>query len=113
MSTTPATQPTHLWIRSEARETERRAPVVPADVERLLHVGFRVTVEESAQRVFPIEEYEEVGAAVAPVGSWVVAPEDAYVVGHDGRATLGRAGLVADPDVRGGGRSGGHGGHCP
>jgi saccharopine dehydrogenase (NAD+, L-lysine-forming) len=81
MSTTPATQPTHLWIRSEARETERRAPVVPADVERLLHVGFRVTVEESAQRVFPIEEYEQVGAAVAPAGSWVVAPEDAYVVG--------------------------------
>ncbi len=77
----PTTQPTHLWIRSEARETERRTPVVPADVSRLLHVGFKVTVEESAQRVFPIEEYAQAGAAVAPAGSWVVAPEDAYVVG--------------------------------
>ena len=76
-----STQPTHLWIRSEARETERRAPVVPADVERLVHVGFKVTVEDSPQRVFPIEEYEEAGASLAPAGSWVVAPEDAYVVG--------------------------------
>ena len=78
MSTTP---PTHLWIRSEARETERRAPVVPADVRRLVHVGFKVTVEDSPQRVFAIEEYEEAGAAVAPAGSWVVAPEDAYILG--------------------------------
>lgn len=78
MTTTP---PPHLWIRSEARDTERRTPLVPADVRRLLHVGFRVTVEESPQRVFPIEEYEEVGASVAPSGSWVVAPEDAYVIG--------------------------------
>ena len=75
------TAPTHLWIRSEARETERRTPVVPADVARLLHVGFKVTVEDSPQRVFAIEEYEEAGAAIAPAGSWVVAPEDAYVVG--------------------------------
>lgn len=75
------THPVHLWIRSEARETERRTPLVPADVERLIHVGFHVTVEESAQRVFPVEEYEEVGASIAPTGSWVVAPEDAYIVG--------------------------------
>ncbi len=80
MTTTPST-PVHLWIRSEARDTERRTPVVPADVERLLHVGFKVTVEESPQRVFPIEDYEEAGADIAPAGSWVVAPENAYVVG--------------------------------
>ena len=81
MSTPHPSQPAHLWIRSEARETERRTPVVPADVRRLVQVGFKVTVEESAQRVFPIEEYEEAGASVAPSHSWVVAPEDAYVVG--------------------------------
>ena len=76
-----STNSVHLWVRSEARETERRTPLVPADVARLVHVGFRVTVEESAQRVFPIEEYEEAGASVAPTGSWVVAPKDAYIVG--------------------------------
>lgn len=75
------TTPTHLWIRSETRETERRTPIVPADVHRLLHVGFSVSVEESPQRVFPVEDYEEAGASIVPAGSWVVAPEDAYVVG--------------------------------
>ncbi len=71
----------HVWVRHEARSTERRAPVVPADVRRLLASGVRVTVEESPQRVFPIEEYAEAGAEVAAEGSWVDAPEDAFVLG--------------------------------
>jgi len=73
--------PTHLWIRHEARETERRTPVVPADVRRLRDVGFAVTVEESPQRVFPIGEYGAAGATVAGKGSWVDAPDDAVVIG--------------------------------
>jgi saccharopine dehydrogenase (NAD+, L-lysine-forming) len=72
---------THLWIRHEARSTERRTPVVPDDVRRLVDAGFTVTVEESPQRVFTIEEYAAAGAAVAPSGSWTDAPEDVYVVG--------------------------------
>jgi saccharopine dehydrogenase (NAD+, L-lysine-forming) len=71
----------HLWIRHESRTTERRAPVVPADVRTLVDAGFRVTVEESPQRVFSLEEYEEAGAATAATGSWTEAPEDAFVVG--------------------------------
>ncbi|GAA1771065.1 saccharopine dehydrogenase [Nocardioides hankookensis] len=74
-------QPVHLWIRSESRETERRAPVVPVDVPLLLDAGFEVTVEESRQRVFPIEEYAAAGALVADEGSWTSAPHDAYVLG--------------------------------
>jgi saccharopine dehydrogenase (NAD+, L-lysine-forming) len=73
--------PVHLWIRCEARESERRTPVVPVDVPRLVDAGLRVTVEESPQRVFAIEEYAEAGADVAPAHSWVDAPEDAFVVG--------------------------------
>jgi saccharopine dehydrogenase (NAD+, L-lysine forming) len=73
--------PTHLWIRHEPRTTERRTPVVPADVRRLLEAGFAVTVEESPQRVFTIEEYADAGAAVAPTGSWVDAPDDVFVLG--------------------------------
>ena len=73
--------PTRLWIRAEARETERRAPVVPAEVRRLVAAGFEVTVEESPSRVFSVEEYAEAGAAVAPAGSWVDAPGDAFVLG--------------------------------
>ncbi len=71
----------HLWIRHESRSTERRAPVVPSDVRTLVDAGFAVTVEESPQRVFPIDEYAEAGAAVAPSGSWTQAPEEAFVLG--------------------------------
>lgn len=74
-------QPVHVWIRSESRSTERRAPVVPADVPVLLDAGVDVTVEESPHRVFDIEQYAAAGAAVAAEGSWVDAPEDAYVLG--------------------------------
>lgn len=72
---------THLWVRHEARTTERRAPVVPDDVRRLIDSGIKVTVEESPQRVFPIEEYAEAGADVAGAGSWAEAPEDVFVLG--------------------------------
>ena len=71
----------HLWIRCEARASERRTPVVPVDVRRLVDAGLRVTVEESPQRVFPLEEYAEAGADVAPAQSWVDAPDDAFVLG--------------------------------
>jgi saccharopine dehydrogenase (NAD+, L-lysine-forming) len=74
-------QPVHLWIRSESRRTERRAPVVPADVPLLLDAGFEVTVEESPQRIFAIEEYAAAGASVEDEGTWTDAPHDAYVLG--------------------------------
>jgi saccharopine dehydrogenase (NAD+, L-lysine-forming) len=70
-----------LWLRHEARTTERRTPVVPDDARRLVEHGVELTVEESPQRVFPIEEYEAAGCRVAPAGSWVSAPRDAVVLG--------------------------------
>lgn len=74
-------QSAHVWIRSESRATERRTPVVPADVPLLLDAGISVTVEESPQRIFDIEEYAAAGAAVVDEGTWVDAPDDAYVLG--------------------------------
>jgi saccharopine dehydrogenase (NAD+, L-lysine-forming) len=71
----------HLWLRHEARSTERRTPIVPSDARRLVESGTTLTVEESPQRIFPIEEYEAAGCRVAPTGSWVSAPEDAVIVG--------------------------------
>jgi saccharopine dehydrogenase (NAD+, L-lysine forming) len=71
----------HLWIRHEARPTERRTPVVPADVRRLCASDMRITVERSPQRVFDIEDYAEAGAEIAETGSWVDAPAAAYVLG--------------------------------
>jgi saccharopine dehydrogenase (NAD+, L-lysine-forming) len=74
-------QPVHVWIRSESRSTERRAPLSPADVPLLLDAGFEVTVEESPQRIFAIEEYAAAGASVVGEGTWIDAPQDAYVLG--------------------------------
>ncbi|MET8080786.1 saccharopine dehydrogenase [Streptomyces sp. NPDC005303] len=72
----------HLWLRHEVRSTERRTPVVPSDARRLVDSGVTLTVEESPQRIFPIEQYEAVGCGVAPAGSWAArAPRDAVVVG--------------------------------
>jgi saccharopine dehydrogenase (NAD+, L-lysine-forming) len=70
-----------LWVRSEVRPTERRAPIVPADARRLVEAGVRVTVEESPQRSFPIGGYAAAGCAVAPPGSWVDADPEVVVVG--------------------------------
>ncbi|QBX54557.1 saccharopine dehydrogenase [Nocardioides seonyuensis] len=74
-------QPVHVWIRSESRSTEQRAPVVPADVPLLLDAGFEVTVEESPQRIFSSDEYAAAGAFVVDEGTWTDAPDDAYVLG--------------------------------
>ncbi|MGW3284223.1 saccharopine dehydrogenase [Streptomyces sp. NPDC001002] len=71
----------HLWLRHEDRGTERRTPIVPADARRLLAAGATLTVEESPQRIFPIEEYEAAGCRIAPTGSWVSAPTDVVVIG--------------------------------
>lgn len=71
----------HLWLRHEVRSTERRTPLVPSDARRLVDSGVTLTVEESPQRIFPIEEYEAAGCRVAPAGSWVSAPDRAVVIG--------------------------------
>ncbi|WP_019073009.1 saccharopine dehydrogenase [Streptomyces hokutonensis] len=71
----------HLWLRHETRTTERRTPVVPADARRLVDSGATLTVEESPQRIFPVGEYEAVGAKTAPAGSWVSAPKDTVILG--------------------------------
>jgi saccharopine dehydrogenase (NAD+, L-lysine-forming) len=71
----------HLWIRAEARPTEQRAPLVPADAGELVTRGWRVTVEDSPTRVFPADEYRAVGCEVAAAGSWPEAPGDAVVLG--------------------------------
>jgi len=73
--------PLQVWIRSESRGTERRAPVVPADIPLLIDAGVRVTVEESDQRIFAADEYAAAGATVVAEGTWPGAPDDAYVVG--------------------------------
>lgn len=71
----------HLWLRHETRDTERRTAIVPDDARRLVERGVIVTVEESPQRIFAIDDYRAVGCRIVPARSWVDAPADVVVVG--------------------------------
>lgn len=70
-----------LWMRHESRSSERRAPLVPEDAERLVAQGVEITVEEAPQRAFPLADYVAAGCRTAPAGSWTDAPRDHYILG--------------------------------
>ena len=70
-----------ITMRHEARGTEYRAPIVPADAARLVGHGIALTVEESPQRVFATADYADAGCAITAPGSWAAAPEDAFILG--------------------------------
>ncbi|MGJ8587504.1 MAG: saccharopine dehydrogenase [Yoonia sp.] len=72
---------THLWVRAESRDNEERVGLTPQGATKLIAAGFRVTVEESTQRILPLADYVAVGCAVAPEFSWVNAPDDAIIFG--------------------------------
>lgn len=71
----------HVWVRSESRAHEERVGITPQGAAKLLAAGFQVTVEESSQRILPIDDYRAAGCAVAPEFSWVNAPDDAVIFG--------------------------------
>ncbi|MGB0797710.1 MAG: saccharopine dehydrogenase [Planktomarina sp.] len=72
---------THLWIRAEERENERRVAVTPEGVSTLLAAGFNVTVEDMPTRIIPTQSYVEAGAKIAQAGSWRTAPSDVIILG--------------------------------
>lgn len=71
----------HVWIRHESRAYERRVPIVPEDARRLVDAGMRVTLETSPQRIIGPGEYRDAGVEITDPGSWVDAPDDAYILG--------------------------------
>ena len=74
------TQP-HIWLRAETKPQEQRTPLTPAGASSLMGAGFRVTVEDCSQRIFPIEEYSAMACDIAEHGSWKDAPADAFILG--------------------------------
>ncbi|MEM6590045.1 MAG: saccharopine dehydrogenase [Pseudomonadota bacterium] len=72
---------THLWVRAEQRENEERVGITPEGVAKLMAVGIRVTVEESATRILPDTDYAGVGCEMAAENSWPEAPQDAIIFG--------------------------------
>jgi saccharopine dehydrogenase (NAD+, L-lysine-forming) len=70
-----------LWLRDEARDTERRTPLTPEGARSIVSAGASVTVERSAKRVFADDAYADAGCALVDSGGWVDAPRDALVLG--------------------------------
>ena len=71
----------HLWVRAEQRPHEERVGLTPEGARALLGRGFRVSVEDSAQRAIPIAPYRDAGCEIVPEGSWPDAPAEALIFG--------------------------------
>ncbi len=71
----------HIWLRDEARDTERRAPLTPEGAASLIASGAQITVERSRKRVFPDADYKAAGCEIKPSGLWPEAPQDALILG--------------------------------
>ncbi|WP_428927945.1 saccharopine dehydrogenase [Marinibacterium sp. SX1] len=71
----------HLWIRAEQRANEDRVGLTPEGAAALIAAGFRLTVEDSATRILPLDGYVAAGCATAPEGSWPGAPDEAIIFG--------------------------------
>lgn len=72
---------TTLWLRDEARVTERRTALLPTGAKELLSSGFNVIVEKSEKRIFSNEAYAEAGCTMVEAGTWENAPEEAIILG--------------------------------
>ncbi|MEO0390154.1 MAG: saccharopine dehydrogenase, partial [Pseudomonadota bacterium] len=72
---------THLWVRAEPRPGEARVGLMPDGAAQLIAQGMTVTVEDSAQRAVRTQAYADVGAQIAPEGSWPSAPKNALIFG--------------------------------
>ena len=71
----------NIWLREEARDTERRTPLTPADAARLVAEGARITVERSARRIFADADYAAAGCTLVAGGTWPAAPRDTLILG--------------------------------
>ncbi|MFN3662086.1 saccharopine dehydrogenase [Yoonia sp.] len=71
----------HLWVRAESRPHEERVGLTPQGAAKLIAAGFRVTVEESHQRIIPVADYVVAGCDIAPEFGWPDAPVNAIIFG--------------------------------
>jgi saccharopine dehydrogenase (NAD+, L-lysine forming) len=75
------TQAPHLWLRSETKTGEHRAPLTPDGARVLLKDGFRVSVESMPSRVFSDRAYADAGCELVEERSWPRAPKQAWILG--------------------------------
>ncbi|GHE86912.1 saccharopine dehydrogenase [Thalassotalea profundi] len=71
----------HLWLRAETKPQEQRAALTPKGAKYLISQGFKISVEVCKQRIFLLSHYQDVGCDIVPSGSWINAPESAFILG--------------------------------
>jgi len=54
----------HIGILRETKVGERRAPITPSDVKRLVKKGIKIEVESNPLRIFKDREYKKAGARI-------------------------------------------------
>ena len=67
----------HIWLRDEARDTERRSPLTPDGAATLIAGGAKISVERSRKRIFPDADYETAGCEIVPSGLCLLYTSDA------------------------------------
>jgi saccharopine dehydrogenase (NAD+, L-lysine-forming) len=70
-----------LWLRSEVKPGEQRAPLSPHDIRILIKNGHTVYIESSLIRIFKDKEYEDIGGIIVPPQTWASAPKEALILG--------------------------------
>ncbi|MEM9104137.1 MAG: saccharopine dehydrogenase [Pseudomonadota bacterium] len=70
-----------LHLRDEARQSERRTPIVPSDVHPLIEAGWTIRVEASSKRVFSDSSYRDAGCEIVEPGSWMQPHPEAVILG--------------------------------
>lgn len=71
----------YIILRAEARDTERRTPLLPDGARALVDAGCTVAVERSAKRVVADTAYADAGCTLVEPGSWMQADGDTVVLG--------------------------------
>ena len=72
---------THILVRSECRENEKRVGITPLEAEHLLKKGIKVSIEHSNSRIIPSSKYRDVGCKIIEEKSWPNAPLETIIFG--------------------------------
>ena len=73
---------THIWLRAESKPLEERTALTPRFARQLADAGFQLTVEQSHQGAFSMNEYQAHGCTIVAAHSWKTdAPTDAIILG--------------------------------
>ena len=54
----------YIYLRNEQSINEKRTPIVPSDIKKLINEGYLIYVQSSTHRIYTDEEYQNEGAII-------------------------------------------------